>query len=30
MFDHLFAEMPAHLHEQRAIARKYSAKPSGH
>jgi len=27
MFDHLFAELPAHLHEQRAIARAYSSKP---
>jgi 2-oxoisovalerate dehydrogenase E1 component alpha subunit len=30
MFDHLFATMPAHLHEQRLTARKYGAKPSGH
>ncbi len=30
MFEHLFAVPPAHLHEQRAIARKYGAKPSGH
>jgi 2-oxoisovalerate dehydrogenase E1 component alpha subunit len=30
MFDHLFAELPAHLHEQRAIARKYGSKSSGH
>jgi pyruvate dehydrogenase E1 component alpha subunit len=30
MFDHLFAELPLHLHEQRATARKYGAKPSGH
>jgi pyruvate dehydrogenase E1 component alpha subunit len=30
MFDHLFASMPAHLHEQRLTARKYAAKPSGH
>jgi pyruvate dehydrogenase E1 component alpha subunit len=29
MFDHLFATLPAHLSEQRLIARKY-AKPSGH
>ena len=29
MFDHLFAELPQHLREQRAIARKYGAKPSG-
>jgi pyruvate dehydrogenase E1 component alpha subunit len=27
MFDHLFAELPAHLHEQRLIARKYASKP---
>jgi 2-oxoisovalerate dehydrogenase E1 component alpha subunit len=35
MFDHLFAALPAHLHEQRLAARHYSsksgvAKPSGH
>ena len=30
MFDTLFAELPQHLREQRATARKYSAKPSGH
>jgi len=30
MFDHLFAALPAHLHEQRLIARKYGSKPSGH
>jgi pyruvate dehydrogenase E1 component alpha subunit len=30
MFEHLFAALPAHLHEQRLIARKYAAKPSGH
>ena len=30
MFDHLFATLPAHLHEQRLIARKYASKPSGH
>ena len=30
MFEHLFAALPAHLHEQRLIARKYGAKPSGH
>jgi 2-oxoisovalerate dehydrogenase E1 component alpha subunit len=29
MFDHLFAELPAHLYEQRAAARKY-ARSSGH
>ncbi|HEY3657897.1 MAG TPA: pyruvate dehydrogenase (acetyl-transferring) E1 component subunit alpha [Steroidobacteraceae bacterium] len=33
MFDHLFAALPRHLHEQRAIARHYSkpgaSKPSG-
>jgi pyruvate dehydrogenase E1 component alpha subunit len=27
MFDHLFAELPAHLREQRATARTYSSKP---
>jgi 2-oxoisovalerate dehydrogenase E1 component alpha subunit len=30
MFDHLFAALPAHLLEQRAAARRYSSKPSGH
>jgi 2-oxoisovalerate dehydrogenase E1 component subunit alpha len=30
MFEHLFADLPAHLHEQRRIARKYGSKPSGH
>ena len=35
MFDHLFAALPAHLHEQRATARHYSSKsgaskPSSH
>jgi len=30
MFDHLFAELPAHLGEQRATARKYGSKSSGH
>jgi pyruvate dehydrogenase E1 component alpha subunit len=30
MFDHLFAALPARLHEQRLIARKYGAKHSGH
>jgi 2-oxoisovalerate dehydrogenase E1 component alpha subunit len=30
MFDHLFAALPAHLREQRAIAHKYASKPSGH
>lgn len=30
MFDHLFAELPAHLHEQRRVARKYGSKHSGH
>jgi 2-oxoisovalerate dehydrogenase E1 component alpha subunit len=29
MFDHLFAELPAHLHEQRATARRYASKSSG-
>jgi pyruvate dehydrogenase E1 component alpha subunit len=29
MFDHLFAEMPRHLAEQREVARIYAAKPSG-
>jgi pyruvate dehydrogenase E1 component alpha subunit len=30
MFDHLFAVPPAQLREQRAIARRYAAKPGGH
>ena len=30
MFAHLFAAPPAHLHEQRLIARKYGSKSSGH
>jgi pyruvate dehydrogenase E1 component alpha subunit len=30
MFDHLFDVLPAHLHEQRRIARKYGSKHSGH
>jgi pyruvate dehydrogenase E1 component alpha subunit len=30
MFDHLFAELPAHLREQRLIARRYGSKSSGH
>jgi 2-oxoisovalerate dehydrogenase E1 component alpha subunit len=30
MFEHLFAALPVHLHEQRRIARKYGSKPSGH
>jgi len=30
MFDHLFATLPEHLREQRATARKYASKPSGH
>jgi 2-oxoisovalerate dehydrogenase E1 component alpha subunit len=30
MFEHLFRTLPAHLHEQRRIARKYGSKPSGH
>jgi 2-oxoisovalerate dehydrogenase E1 component subunit alpha len=30
MFEHLFAALPAHLHEQRRTARKYGSKPSGH
>jgi 2-oxoisovalerate dehydrogenase E1 component alpha subunit len=30
MFDHLFAELPAHLRAQRAAARKYATKSSGH
>jgi 2-oxoisovalerate dehydrogenase E1 component alpha subunit len=30
MFDHLFAALPAHLNEQRLVARKYASKPSGH
>jgi 2-oxoisovalerate dehydrogenase E1 component alpha subunit len=29
MFDYLFAELPQHLREQRAVAHKYGAKPSG-
>src|SRR5450631_2999691 len=29
MFDHLFAALPAQLREQRLVARKYGAKPSG-
>src|ERR1700677_4469364 len=29
MFDHLFAALPAHLHEQRLTARHYSSKPGG-
>jgi 2-oxoisovalerate dehydrogenase E1 component alpha subunit len=30
MFDHLFAELPQHLREQRTTARRYGAKSSGH
>jgi hypothetical protein len=30
MFDHLLAELPAHLRAQRAAARKYATKSSGH
>ena len=30
MFDHLFAVLPAHLREQRLIARRYGAKSTGH
>jgi 2-oxoisovalerate dehydrogenase E1 component alpha subunit len=30
MFEHLFSALPAHLREQRRIARKYGSKPSGH
>ena len=30
MFEHLFAALPAHLHEQRRVARKYGSRPSGH
>lgn len=30
MFEHLFAALPAHLQEQRATARRYAAKSSGH
>jgi 2-oxoisovalerate dehydrogenase E1 component alpha subunit len=30
MFEHLFAALPARLHEQRLVARKYGSKPSGH
>jgi 2-oxoisovalerate dehydrogenase E1 component alpha subunit len=29
MFDYLFAELPVHLREQRATARKYGARPGG-
>lgn len=29
MFDYLFADMPPHLREQRAVARKYATKPGG-
>jgi pyruvate dehydrogenase E1 component alpha subunit len=30
MFDHLFAALPPHLEAQRAVARKYTSKNSGH
>jgi 2-oxoisovalerate dehydrogenase E1 component alpha subunit len=30
MFDHLFAQLPAHLEEQRITARRYASKSSGH
>jgi pyruvate dehydrogenase E1 component alpha subunit len=30
MFDHLFAAAPPHLQEQRAMARRFSGKQSGH
>jgi 2-oxoisovalerate dehydrogenase E1 component alpha subunit len=30
MFDHLFAVLPAHLQEQRHVARTYGSKHSGH
>jgi pyruvate dehydrogenase E1 component alpha subunit len=30
MFDHLFAALPKHLRGQRATARHYSSKTSGH
>jgi 2-oxoisovalerate dehydrogenase E1 component alpha subunit len=30
MFEHLFSVLPAHLQEQRATARKYGSKSSGH
>jgi 2-oxoisovalerate dehydrogenase E1 component alpha subunit len=30
MFEHLFAALPPHLREQRAMARKYGAKPGSH
>jgi pyruvate dehydrogenase E1 component alpha subunit len=30
MFDYLFAELPAHLHDQRATARKYASRSGGH
>jgi pyruvate dehydrogenase E1 component alpha subunit len=29
MFDHVFADLPAHLQEQRLVARKYGSKTSG-
>jgi pyruvate dehydrogenase E1 component alpha subunit len=29
MFDHLFATLPAHLHEQRDLARKYGTSSGG-
>jgi pyruvate dehydrogenase E1 component alpha subunit len=30
MFDHLFAQLPAHLREQRDAARRYASPPGGH
>ena len=30
MFDHLFAELPEHLQEQRLLARRYGSDGSGH
>jgi pyruvate dehydrogenase E1 component alpha subunit len=30
MFEHLFSQLPLHLEEQRATARRYAAKSSGH
>jgi pyruvate dehydrogenase E1 component alpha subunit len=30
MFEHLFSQLPLHLQEQRATARRYAAKVSGH
>ena len=30
MFEHLFAQLPAHLREQRDAARRYASQPGGH